>query len=53
MDKDRLISVAKQLVGSAKQAVGKFVGDAKLQVDGKGEQLAGKAAGSVKDTLKR
>jgi uncharacterized protein YjbJ (UPF0337 family) len=44
------------LIGSAKQAVGKFVGDAKLQVDGKGEQLAGKvqnAAGSVKDTLKR
>ncbi len=56
MDKDRVIGAAKQLAGSMKQAVGKFIGDGKLQVDGKAEQLAGKvqnAAGGVKDTLKR
>ena len=41
--------------GLLKQAVGKLVGDSKLQVDGKAEQVAGKAqndAGGVKDTLK-
>jgi uncharacterized protein YjbJ (UPF0337 family) len=56
MDKDRLIGAAKQLAGAMKQAVGKFVGDGKLQFDGNAEQLAGKvqnASGSVQDTLKR
>jgi uncharacterized protein YjbJ (UPF0337 family) len=55
MDKDRLIGAGKQMMGCVKQAVGRFVGDAKLQVDGKTEQVAGKvqnAAGSAKDTLK-
>jgi uncharacterized protein YjbJ (UPF0337 family) len=56
MDKDRLIGAAKQLAGSVKQAVGKFIGDGKLQVDGKAEQTQGKvqnAVGGAKDTLKR
>jgi uncharacterized protein YjbJ (UPF0337 family) len=60
MNKDRLVGAGKQAIGSAKQVVGKLVGklvgDAKLQVDGKAEQLEGKlqnAAGSVKDTLRR
>ncbi len=55
MDKDRIIGVGKQLAGAAKEALGKLTGDAKLQVDGKAEQVAGRAqnlAGSVKDTLK-
>lgn len=44
------------MIGSVKQVVGKLVGDAKLQVDGKAEQVEGKlqnAAGSVKGTLQR
>jgi uncharacterized protein YjbJ (UPF0337 family) len=55
MDRDRLIGAGKQMMGCVKQAVGKFVGDAKLQVDGKIEQVEGKAqndAGSAKDTPK-
>jgi uncharacterized protein YjbJ (UPF0337 family) len=55
MDKNRLIGSGKQLLGVAKQAAGKLVGDAKLQADGKAEQIAGKlqnAAGSAIDTLK-
>jgi uncharacterized protein YjbJ (UPF0337 family) len=39
-----------------KQVVGKLLGDAKLQVDGKTDQAEGKiqnAVGSVKDTLQR
>jgi uncharacterized protein YjbJ (UPF0337 family) len=56
MDKDRIIGAGKQMTGSLKQAVGKLVGDAKLQTDGKVEQVEGKlqnAVGSAKDTLKR
>jgi uncharacterized protein YjbJ (UPF0337 family) len=44
------------VIGSAKEAIGKLVGDAKLQVDGKAEQAAGKvqnAVGNARDTLKR
>ncbi len=55
MDKDRIIGVGKQIIGSAKEVVGKLVGDAKLQTDGKAEQVEGKlqnAIGSAKDTLK-
>jgi uncharacterized protein YjbJ (UPF0337 family) len=54
MDKDRLIGAGKQIVGSAKVAFGKLVGDAKLQADGKAEQAEGKLqndAGSAKDLL--
>ena len=56
MNKDRVIGAGKQITGAAKQAVGKLVGDAKLQTDGKVEQVEGKlqnAVGSAKDTLKR
>jgi len=56
MDKDRVIGAGKQIAGAAKRMVGKLVGDAKLQADGKAEQLDGKlqnVAGSVKDTLRR
>jgi len=55
MDKNRVIGSGKQLLGVTKQAAGKFVGDAKLQADGKAEQISGKlqnAAGSAIDTLK-
>ena len=56
MDKDRVIGVAKQLIASLKQVVGKVVGDTKLQVDGRAEKVEGQlqnAAGGVKDTLIR
>jgi uncharacterized protein YjbJ (UPF0337 family) len=54
MDKDRIIGAGKQMAGSVKQGVGKLVGDAKLQADGKAMRLEGKlqnVVGSVKDTL--
>jgi uncharacterized protein YjbJ (UPF0337 family) len=55
VDEDRLIGAGKQMMGCVRQAVGKLVGDAKLQADGKTEQIEGKAlnaARSAKDTLK-
>jgi uncharacterized protein YjbJ (UPF0337 family) len=54
MDNDRLIGAGKQILGSAKEFVGRLIGDTKLQLDGKAEQAAGKAqnvVGNVKDTL--
>jgi uncharacterized protein YjbJ (UPF0337 family) len=56
MDKDRVIGVGKQVAGSVKAIVGKLVGDAKMQADGKAEHVEGRlqnAVGSAKDTLKR
>jgi uncharacterized protein YjbJ (UPF0337 family) len=55
MDNDRIIGSAKQIKGTIKEAVGKAIGDAKLQVDGKADQAAGKAqnmVGTIKDSLK-
>lgn len=55
MNKDRIIGSAKQVEGKVKVAVGKLVGDAKLQTEGHAEQVEGKAqniAGSVKDAVK-
>jgi uncharacterized protein YjbJ (UPF0337 family) len=55
MDQDRIAGAAKQIKGSVKEAIGKVVGDAKLQSDGKAERTAGKvqnAFGSVKDTVR-
>jgi uncharacterized protein YjbJ (UPF0337 family) len=55
MDKDRIAGTAKKVKGSVKEAIGKVVGDAKLQSDGKAEQTAGKiqnAIGGMKDTVR-
>jgi len=55
MDKDRIAGTAKEVKGSVKQAVGKVIGDAKLQSDGKAEQTEGKiqnAIGGMKDTVR-
>ena len=55
MDKDRVVGSAKQAAGTAKVVVGKVIGDAKLQSDGKAEKAEGKvqnAVGGVKDVLK-
>lgn len=55
MDKDRVIGSVKEIKGAVKQVVGKAVGDAKLESDGKVDKIEGKvqnAIGGLKDTLK-
>ncbi len=55
MDKDRIAGSAKQIKGAVKQAVGKVVGDSKLEADGKADQIEGKvqnALGGLRDALK-
>jgi uncharacterized protein YjbJ (UPF0337 family) len=55
MDKDRIVGSAKEIKGKVKQAVGKAVGDAKLESEGNADKLEGKvqnAIGGLKDTLK-
>ena len=56
MDKDRIESAAKQAKGAVKEAVGKMVGDAKLQVEGKADEAEGRwqnAVGSLRDTHRK
>ncbi len=56
MDKDRVVGAAKELKGKIKEGVGKAVGDAKLEVDGKTDQVEGKiqnAIGGLKDAIKK
>ena len=55
MDKDRIVGSAKEVKGSIKEAVGRAVGDVKLQSEGESDQLEGKiqnAVGGVKDTIR-
>jgi uncharacterized protein YjbJ (UPF0337 family) len=55
MDKNRVAGSIKEIKGAAKTAVGKALGDAKLQSDGKSDQAEGKiqnAAGSVNDAVR-
>jgi uncharacterized protein YjbJ (UPF0337 family) len=55
MDKDRVVGSTKEAKGTVKQAVGKAVGDAKLESEGKADKIAGKvqnAIGGLKDTIK-
>jgi len=55
MDKDRVIGSAKVVKGKIKEAVGKAVGDAKLESEGKADEVEGKvqnAVGGIKDTLR-
>ena len=55
MNKDRIAGAAKDIKGSVKETIGKAVGDAKLQADGRADQVEGKvqnAVGGLKDTLK-
>ena len=56
MDKDRIAGAAKEAKGSIKETVGKAVGDAKMQSDGKADKVEGKvqnAIGGLKDALKK
>jgi uncharacterized protein YjbJ (UPF0337 family) len=55
MDKNRIIGSGKQIKGAIKEAVGKAVGDTKLQLDGKVDRAEGKVqnlVGTLKDSLK-
>jgi uncharacterized protein YjbJ (UPF0337 family) len=55
MDKDRVVGSAKKVKGSVKEAVGKAVGDTKLQSEGKADKIEGKiqnTIGGLKDTLR-
>ncbi|MQX38522.1 CsbD family protein [Roseospira navarrensis] len=55
MNKDRVIGAAKVLKGKVKAAVGKGVGDKKLESDGEADKVEGKvqnAVGGVKDTIR-
>ena len=55
MDKNRIAGSVKEVTGAAKEAVGKVIGDAKLQSDGKTEKAVGKiqnAVGGVNDAVK-
>lgn len=55
VDKDRIIGSAKVVKGNVKEAVGKAVGDTKLEAQGKADKIEGKvqnAVGGIKDTLK-
>jgi uncharacterized protein YjbJ (UPF0337 family) len=42
MDKDRVVGSAKQVKGTVKEAVGKAIGDAKLESEGKADNVEGK-----------
>jgi uncharacterized protein YjbJ (UPF0337 family) len=56
MDKDRIVGSAKEIKGSVKETIGKAVGDAKLESDGKADKVEGKiqnAIGGVKDALRK
>jgi uncharacterized protein YjbJ (UPF0337 family) len=55
MDKDRVAGSAKQVKGAVKEAVGKVVGDAKLESEGKADKVQGKvqnAVGGLKDAVR-
>lgn len=55
MDKDRIVGSAKEIKGAVKEGIGKVVGDAKLQADGKADKAEGRvqnAIGGIKDALR-
>ena len=47
MDKDRIKGSAHEVKGAVKEAVGKVIGDKKIQAEGAGEKAAGKVQNSV------
>jgi uncharacterized protein YjbJ (UPF0337 family) len=52
MDKDRIAGAAKEIKGTVKEGAGKLTGDAKLNAEGKAEQVEGKVqntVGGIKD----
>ena len=56
MNKDKIEGAVKRAVGTAKEATGKAVGNAKLENAGTAEKVAGMVQGAVggaKDALKK
>jgi len=49
MDQDRIAGSAKELKGVVKQALGKALGDAKLQADGRADKIEGTIQNAVGD----
>jgi uncharacterized protein YjbJ (UPF0337 family) len=47
MDKGRIAGSVKEIKGSVKQAVGKAVGDAKLESDGRADKADGKVQNAI------
>ena len=55
MDKNRVMGSAMVVKGKAKEALGKAIGDVKLETEGKVDKVEGEvqsAVGSVKDALR-
>lgn len=55
MDEDRIVGAVRRAKGIVKKVAGRLLGDAKLEADGKKDQVAGtiqNAVGGVKDSLK-
>jgi uncharacterized protein YjbJ (UPF0337 family) len=55
VDKDRIAGSAKVIKGAVKEAIGKATGDAKLETEGKADNVEGKvqnAVGGVRDTVR-
>ena len=55
MDKNRIEGSIKEIKGAAKETIGKVVGDAKLESEGKADRAAGKiqnAIGGLSDTVR-
>jgi uncharacterized protein YjbJ (UPF0337 family) len=55
MDKDRVIGSGKVVKGKAKVALGKVIGDAKLESEGQADKVEGKiqnAVGGIKDAIR-
>lgn len=55
LDKDRVIGSAKVVKGKAKVAIGKAIGDSKLESEGEADKIEGRiqnAVGGIKDTIR-
>ena len=55
MHKDEIKGAAKDIKGSAKEGIGKAIGNDRMAAEGAGERVAGKvqkAVGSVKDAAR-
>jgi uncharacterized protein YjbJ (UPF0337 family) len=55
IDKDRVVGSTKVVKGKIKEALGKAVGDAKLEAEGTADKIEGKvqnAVGGLKDAIK-
>ncbi len=55
MDKDRIQGSFEQAKGKVKEVTGKVTGDAKLETEGKADQVAGKVQntiGGIKDKIR-